>query len=89
MKDPMGFVHLHGNVKNGVIGQPMFILPAQYRPSKSMLISAMGASTGSQFNRIVIRPTGEVIPYGPSNTQFSIDGISFLAEQSGGKIVDI
>ena len=46
-KDPFGFVHLRGLVKNGTLGVPMFTLPPGYRPAfSSHQIVASNSSWG-------------------------------------------
>src|SRR6185437_9150672 len=47
MKDPMGFVHIRGSIKNGTSGAVAFTLPAGYRPSKIIRGTLLGDWTNA------------------------------------------
>jgi len=77
MKDSLGFVHLRGLIKLGTVGQPAFVLPAGYRPSKILLFPA---ASNNAFGDVKIESDGSVKPYVGSNVWFSLEGIIFKAE---------
>jgi len=78
-KDSIGMVHLRGLIKNGVttIDTTIFTLPAGCRPIKAMHIPV--ASNGA-FGNIKIEVNGEVKFQVGSSSWFSLDGITFYAE---------
>lgn len=53
-----GIVHLQGQVKSGVIGSPMFVLPSGYRPSARLYLPCLNQSAGA---RLDIEANGNVI----------------------------
>ena len=56
MLDELGFVHLRGSIKNGVVGQAAFTLPTGYRPSS---IKAWISTSGYEaFNTGFITTSG-------------------------------
>lgn len=77
-KDSFGVVHFKGLLKSGTIGQNFFVLPAGYRPLKQLHIATV--SNGA-FTNIAVTPVGGFTSQNGSNVWYSIDGISFLAEQ--------
>lgn len=76
LKDFSGTVHLRGLVKNGVIGNAIFQLPAGYRPANEEL--QITISNGA-LGRVDIYPSGDVGATSGSNAWFSLDGITFRA----------
>lgn len=80
-KDPLGFVHLQGLVKNGTAGATIFTLPEGYRPAKSMIFKVV--SNGGAAN-LWIHPDGSVDHASNSSHVgfFSLEGIYFLASDS-------
>lgn len=76
--DATGYVHLKGMVKNGVIGQAIFTLPVGARPLTKYLMATI---SNSVIGRLDVYPSGAVIASNGSNAWFSIDGITFKAEQ--------
>lgn len=76
-KDSFGIVHLKGLIKNGSTGQPIFTLPAGYRPAQQELHAA--CTNSNTIGRIDIRANGEVIMESGSNVWISLDGITFRA----------
>jgi hypothetical protein len=76
-KDLNDIVHLTGVVKSGTIGQNVFILPENYRPSNSRIYPV--ASNGA-FGAVTVKSTGEVEATVGNNAYFSLDGVSFRAE---------
>jgi len=78
MKDTLGFVHLAGLVKNGVVGYNVFTLPTGYRPG-STIGFATYCSTG--IASVYIDSGGNVtFPSGANGFVF-LDGITFMAGQ--------
>lgn len=82
-KDNDGVVHLKGLVKNGTVGTNastcnIFILPVGYRPSA---ITILAVVSNNAIGQARVWDTGEVVAYAGSNSWFSLDGISFKAEQ--------
>lgn len=77
MKDSLGFVHLRGVIKDGIIGNVAFILPVGYRPASTAMI---GTVASSAFGLLVIDASGNVTPATGNNTYFSLDNITFRAE---------
>jgi len=81
MKDEFGFVHLRGAIKNGTIGGWIFMLPAEYRPSKHVRFPAASLKSANEVSPRIV----EVLSYGyvylffGSNFFFSFDGIFFKA----------
>ena len=75
-KDTLGLVRLKGNLKSGVLDTKAFILPVGYRPSNTARIPIVSDTYG----RLTIASDGSIIIYSGSNI-FSLDGISFRAEQ--------
>jgi hypothetical protein len=73
-KDSHGVVHLRGLVKNGVIGQAIFTLPAGFRPPFDMNFPAVSAGA---FGVLGITPAGLVVPSIGNNAWFSLDGFTF------------
>jgi hypothetical protein len=88
-------VTLKGLIKNGTVGSSVFTLPVGYRPGADMHVPAHSSSTttgaasaGTAHTHPVtdkgglnVYANGQVTPRtGSSNTNFSVDGISFIAE---------
>jgi hypothetical protein len=78
-KDENGRVHLKGLVKNGTIGADIFVLPSGFRPAQYLLLPVQTYS--NTIGRCNIKSNGGVHPETGNNAWFSLDGISFLAEQ--------
>lgn len=78
MKDALGFVHLRGTVKSGVIGNAIFTLPMGYRPSGQCVFPII---TNMTTGLCAIASNGDVNPIVGNNAWFSVDGITFKAEQ--------
>lgn len=77
-KDADGIVYLRGFIKTGTIGSAAYTLPVGSRPSKTILREA---ATSSGIGRVDIFASGAVVPVSGSNGWFSLDGITFPAEQ--------
>jgi hypothetical protein len=77
-KDAVGLVHIEGLVKDGTIGNPIFVLPAGYRPALGLVYPT---DTNTGHGRVDIAPTGEVLPVSGGNTYFSISIPPFKQEQ--------
>jgi hypothetical protein len=76
-KDAFGIVHLRGTASPISIGDPIFTLPAGFRPSASSDFAVVcGFST---LGEAEVATNGEVTPFGSScNTLLmSLDGVSF------------
>lgn len=76
-------VYLKGLLKNGTVGSDdntnvIFQLPSNYRPQADMLISL--ASNGAFGNIKITASDGKIHAQVGSNTSFSLDGISFIAD---------
>ncbi len=80
-RDANGVVHLRGLLRYGTIGNPMFTLPAGYRPTSSGLFAVVVNVGGGalQAGRLDISSNGQVVPHisNPSNGFFSLDGVVF------------
>lgn len=77
LKDSMGFVHLKGLMKSGTIGAVAFNLPAGFRP---LAFARFGSISNGSFGAIDLSAAGDFTPAAGSNTSFSLDGITFRAE---------
>ena len=73
MKDEFGFVHLKGQIQNGLHATNIFELPVGYRPSDLLLFPIYNA------NRIEINSKGGSTVMSPSG-KISLSGIHFKAE---------
>jgi hypothetical protein len=80
MIDSLGFVHLHGSIAGGSVGQVAFTLPAGYQPLNSTISFAVCSNNGSTdiFGKLTIQSNGDVTPVSPcGNTNVYLDGITF------------
>lgn len=77
-KDPHGVVHLRGFLMSGTINQSMFSLPAGYRPAYREIFATQ---SNNAMGGAYVDPNGSVVPFVGSNTNFSLDGITFRASQ--------
>ena len=77
MKDSMGFVHLQGLIKSGV-SYPIFTLPIGYRPSKELYFIA---NVGNNAYGLTINASGVVYTASVGGSFYSLDGVTFKAEQ--------
>jgi hypothetical protein len=73
-RDAFEVVHLRGMVKDGISGQPAFVLAAGFRPV--LPIYCLAADAGGA-GRVKIESSGEVILTPVSNEWVSLEGISF------------
>ncbi|MFW5434360.1 hypothetical protein [Paenibacillus apiarius] len=82
-KDALGFVHIRGMVKSGAMGNPVFLLPKEYRPKQLLeTITVSKTNDAVIFNNIEITPEGKIIPYIGGDNWLSLDNIKpFLAER--------
>lgn len=76
-KDEFSNVHIKGTVKSGTINQILFTLPEGYRPLNNLGFSCV--SSGS-ISVVSILPTGSARITNGSNTDVSLDSISFRVE---------
>lgn len=77
MKDTLGFVHLKGLMKTGSIGAAAFTLPAGYRP---LAYARFSTVSNGAFGTADLPNTGVFTPQAGSSISFSLDGITFRAE---------
>ncbi|MDE2425783.1 MAG: hypothetical protein KGO96_07735 [Elusimicrobia bacterium] len=78
-KNQLGEVKLRGAISSGTVGSTAFVLPAGYRPSKTMVFAVISNST---IGAVQIDNSGNVTPISPSsNVSVFLDGINFLADQ--------
>ncbi len=77
-RDIGGTVRLRGTIKSGTLAAAAFVLPAGYRPP-ALLVFACDSQ--GAFGRVTVDASGNVAPAIGLNTAFSLDGISFRAEQ--------
>lgn len=77
MKDPHGFVHLVGRIKDGTVGSAAFTLPEGYRPTATLQFAVL---SNNDIGKISVNSDGEVIPGVPSvNTWAQLDNVIFFA----------
>lgn len=81
-KDKNGIVHLRGLMKSGACGAAAFNLPVGYRPAYRLIMSTI-TNTGTGVGRLDVFATGDISPDVTlcNNSYFSLDGVSFKAEQ--------
>lgn len=80
-KDPMGFVHLRGLATGGsttLSQDPMFQLPAGYRPAGRAIFICSGG--GDDRIRVDVNTDGWVYAMKGSGTLASLEGITFYAD---------
>lgn len=76
-----GEVWLRGIAKNGVIGQPVFTLPAGFRPPARVTRDLYFAVPSvSAFASATVNGDGQVLFENGSNTWITFDGIRFLVD---------
>ena len=75
--DAMGFVHLKGLIKSG--SSTIFMLPIGYHPNATQIFPTV--CFNSELGCARIYSTGNVVFYTGSNKWFSLDSITFKAEQ--------
>lgn len=77
-KDPFGIVRIRGLVKNGTtgLGNPVFTLPAGYRPPNSVILPAV---SNNAFARLNVEANGDIIVEVGSNAFVSLDSLTFRA----------
>jgi hypothetical protein len=75
-----GEVLLRGTVKSGTMAQPIFTLPAGYRPAATIgfgVVSSAGA--GDAFGSVLVNAAGQVVPVAGGNTWLYLDEVRFWA----------
>lgn len=79
-KDPLGVVHLKGNLSNATDETTAFTLPPGYRPSQNLFMPAAGAPSPVAAN-LVVETDGDAIPTcaGAGSCIAGIDGLTFRA----------
>jgi competence protein ComGC len=73
-----GLVTIHGLIKTGTIGATIATLPVGYRPAYRALFSTV---SGGAVSRLDIDSSGNIIAVSGTNGWYSMDGISFYADQ--------
>jgi hypothetical protein len=73
-----GLVVLKGFISTGALGTSAFTLPKGYRPAQNLIMSRI-ANSGA--GRLDIGADGTVTPVTGSNVWFSLEGVTFVAEQ--------
>lgn len=83
MKDSQGFVHFRGLIRNGAVGQAMFVLPEGYRPKSDSIIGVISHNNTTYVpSAIKVTSTGQVIYLEGSLYHLPLECITpFLAEQ--------
>ncbi|MCK4828681.1 hypothetical protein KA005_73805 [bacterium] len=76
-KDSFGIVHLKGLIKNGTIGEDIFILPAGYRPEDYVAFATISSDGSEILSRCTIYSDGSVKAASGGNTWFNLSGITF------------
>jgi len=77
MKDSLGFVHLRGLVKDGVLSSnDIFILPASYRPANQAINITI---SNNLIGRVDIATDGGIQAVSGDNAWVTLDGITFKA----------
>lgn len=71
-------VRLKGVIKSGTVGTSAFTLPVGYRPLETLV---MVCDSSNAHGDIVINTNGTVVPTTGSAVWFSLDGLTFRAEQ--------
>lgn len=84
-KDPLGMVHIQGEIKNGTLGLVVFTLPVGYRPAFDYTTFAVRGWTGSAsaFGYGRVQANGDVYVQsdgGVTNTEIQLSNIHFRAE---------
>ncbi|MGN7167965.1 hypothetical protein ACTHSJ_19065 [Paenibacillus cellulositrophicus] len=83
MKDSEGFVHFRGLIRNGAVGQNMFVLPEGYRPKADLIIGVVSHNNTTYVpSAIKVTSTGQVIYLEGSFYHLPLECITpFLAEK--------
>lgn len=79
-KDKESVVHLKGFITGGTTttNTSLFFIPVGYRPAETRVFTV--ASGNGTFGRVDVTPLGEIRFISGLNTNLSLDGISFRAE---------
>lgn len=73
-----GIVYVQGLVKNGLIGQGVFVLPAGFRPAHQLVFGVVDG-TNTANGRLDILSSGNVLPAAGNNSYFALN-CAFPAE---------
>lgn len=79
-KDALGFVHIRGLLKSGVLGQPAFQLPIGFRPYGDLMFPSVQSTGSIVIGWVLVKPNGNVMVGGGGNTYATLDGIVFYAK---------
>lgn len=82
IKDPTGFVHLHGLVRNGSTGadKTVFELSPDCVPAfRELHLVATAKGDKVVAGSLLITPEGDVVAHSGGTTWFSLDGVVFKA----------
>ncbi len=77
LKDPMGFVHLRGEVNGGINGSIIFTLPAGYRPAAATNLASINGASAFAYLQIAASGTVEAVNVSGA---LSLNVAPFLAE---------
>ena len=77
LKDPMGFVHLRGEVNGGVNGSIIFTLPTGYRPVAALNLPVVNGSGAFAYIQVAASGTVEAVNVSGA---LSLNVAPFLAE---------
>jgi hypothetical protein len=80
-KDWLWIVHLKWLVKNWTILQNIFVLPIWYRPLEQLIYSTDSSTWTYVIWRVDVKTDWSIYPYTGWNSWFSLDWLSFRAEQ--------
>lgn len=77
--DGLGFVHLRGLIKSGLVasGTIIFTLPAGYRPEYEEIFCVSSNDGAETFGRVDVLPNGNVVINKGGNAFLSLDSICF------------
>lgn len=59
---PFDFVYIRGLVKNGTFNNPIFTLPAGFRPPAHLLFAQCNTNGNETYCRLDVQSDGQVIP---------------------------
>ena len=76
-KDVTGRVVMRGLAKSGDVNTPMFVMPANYRPSAAVRFSVM---TNNTTGYLIIESNGYVTLVNGNNVSVSFDSVSFVTD---------
>ncbi|MGH2961515.1 MAG: hypothetical protein ACRDL3_04880 [Solirubrobacterales bacterium] len=79
-RDPLGIVHLKGQIRDGTNGTAVFTLPAGYRPAKHLLLPFTNLGGTNQAANLTVTPDGRVTAFCAGGcVEAGMDGVTFRA----------